>query len=86
MSEEGSKKCQRVKFLCNQLEMNSNDPQNYSSDTMREAMSIFLRGRGAYEAVRELLIFSHKRLSSDFLENWELEEVLMSARLSLDSF
>ena len=66
MSEEGSKKCQRVKFLCNQLEMNSNDRQSYSSDTMREAMSIFLRGRGAYEAVRELLIFPHKRTIKRF--------------------
>ena len=29
-------------------------------------MSIFLRGRGAYEAVRELLIFPHKRTIKRF--------------------
>ena len=50
-NDEELKKCQRIKFLCDQLEMNSNGRPTYSSDTMREAIGIFLRGRGAYEAV-----------------------------------
>ena len=65
-NDEELKKCQRIKFLCDQLEMNSNDRQTYSSDTMREAISIFLRGRGTYEAVRDLLIFPHKKTIKRF--------------------